>query len=264
VPLIAERSRPAHAASRGRRRGRRASRARRGTKAALAGHVARSTAWGPLLAGCLSGVALTVALRAAAGPSEIQLLGGGIRASFVPVMAGLAFVLHDPHRLLTGALPARAWWTPALRLGLVLPVVGLSCAIQMLLGGRALAAGLRAAGQPPAPLPWPALTGELAAWCLLALALSAGLGRTRWHDIAGVAAALGAMALIGLTGLVPFHLLPAAITGMSSAQHRQWVTACQFWVAAGVIGAAIIGWAAGDPWRRIRPRTRAATGSVGI
>jgi hypothetical protein len=260
VPLIAERRVPAHAASRGRRRG---NGARQGSRAALAGHVARSTAWGPLLAGCLAGVALTAALRAAAGQSEIQLLGGGIRVSFVPVMAGLAFVLPDPHRPLTGALPARAWRTAAMRLGLVLPVVALSCAIQLLLADRALAAGLRAGGQPPAPLPWPALTVELAAWCLLALALSAGLGRTRWHDIAGVAAALGATALVGLTGLVPFHLLPAAITGLSSAEHRQWVAACQFWVAAGVIGAVIIGWAAGDPWRRIRLRTRAATGSAG-
>ena len=252
---------PAHAAS-GRRRRRRGKSSGRGIMAALAGHMVRMTAWGPVLAGCLAGVAVTAALRAVAGQSEIQLLGAGIRASFVPVMAGLAFVLHDPHRPLTGTLPARAWRTTALRLGLVLPVVGLSCAIQMLLAGRALAAGLRAAGQAPVPLPWLALTGEFAAWCLLAVALSAALGRTRWHDIAGIAAALGALALIGVTGLVPLHLLPAAITDMTSAQHRQWITACQFWVAAGVIGATIIGWAAGDPWRRIRPRTGAAAGSA--
>lgn len=73
----------------------------------LAWHVAGLMPWGPLLAGCLTGIGVTAALRIFAGPIETPVdLGAGVRASFVPVVAGLAFLLHDPCRQLTGALPA--------------------------------------------------------------------------------------------------------------------------------------------------------------
>jgi hypothetical protein len=218
-------------------------------------HVAGITAWGPLLAGCLTGIGVVVTLRIFAGPIETPpSLGIGIRASFVPVIAGLAFLLHDPHRQLTAALPARAWLTPALRVAMALPVLGLGCAVQLLVAGRALAADLQAAGKPPAALPWLALAAELIAWCALALALAAGLERTRWHDLAGIVAAIGAMAVVGALALVPLHLLPATIADMTTAQQRQWAWAWQLWAAAAAAAAVIAGWAAGDPWRRIARR----------
>jgi hypothetical protein len=218
----------------------------------LAWHVAGLMPWGPLLAGCLTGIGLTLALRIFAGPIETPVaLGAGLRASFVPVIAGLAFLLNDPYRQLTGALPTRAWVTPAIRVALALPVLSLSSVIQLQVAARALAADLRAAGQPAAALPWVALMAELAAWCALALTLAAGLERTRWRDLAGFAAAALALAVIGSLAVLPLHLLPAAITAMTSAQQHRWTAAWRLWVAAGGAAALIGGWAAGDPWRRV-------------
>jgi hypothetical protein len=216
--------------------------------------------WGPLLAGCVTGIGVTVALRIFAGPIEMPVeLGAGIRASFVPVIAGLAFLVHDPHRQLTGALPARAWLTPAIRVALALPVLAVSGVIQLQVAARALAADLHGAGQPAAGLPWVALTAEFATWCVLALALAAGLERTRWRDLAGLAAAALALAVIGASALIPLHLLPAAIIGMTRSQKNHWTTAWRLWVATGVAAALVAGWAAGDPWRRVRlPRYPAA------
>jgi hypothetical protein len=209
--------------------------------------------WGALLAGCLTGLGVTTALRIFAGPTETPVdLGGGVRASFVPVIAGLAFVLHDPHRQLTGALPARAWLTPAIRVALAVPVLALTGAIQLQLAARALAVDLPATAQPAPELPWVALTTELAAWCALALALAAGFERTRWRELAGVVAALGALVVAGALALLPLHMLPTAITDMTSAQARQWTAAWRLWAAAGGAAALIAAWAAGDPWHRVR------------
>jgi hypothetical protein len=216
--------------------------------------------WGPLLAGCLTGIAVTVALRIGAGPTESPAdLGVGIRASYVPVVAGLAFLLHNPHRQLTGALPARPWLPAAIRVAMALPVLALSGMIQLQIAAHALAADLHAAGQ-PAALPWIALTAELAAWCALALALAAGFERTRWHDLAGFLAAVAALAVVGSLAVLPLHLLPTAITGMTAAQQHQWAAAWQLWAAAGAAGILLAGWAAGDPWRRVRLPRRPVPG----
>jgi hypothetical protein len=198
-----------------------------------------------------------VALLIFSGPIETPPdLATGVRASFVPVLASLAFLLHDPQRQLTGALPARPWRMPVLRVVIALPVLGLTGLAQMLVAGRALADDLRAAGQPAASLPWLALVIELVAWCPLALALSAGLGRTRWQDLAGIAAAVGGMAVIGVAALLPLHLTPAAIVAMTTAQHRQWVIAGRVWAVAvaAAVCAAAAWWASGDPWRRVPTR----------
>jgi len=226
---------------------------RRCAKAALTGHVARLTPWGPLLAGCLAGIGVTLALRIFAGQSEsAAALGVGVRASFLPLTAGVAFLLHDPARQLTGALPARAWLTPAMRAGLALLVLCGSCTLQFAVAAGALAVDLRAAGQPSAGLPWLALAGELAAWCAVALALAAGLERTRWQNLAGVIAAMGAMAMVGALARAPFHLFSATIADMTRAQQQQWTLAWQLWVAAGIAAGCAAAWAVGDPWRRAR------------
>jgi hypothetical protein len=217
-------------------------------------HVARTTAWVPLLAGCITGCAVAAALLALARAGESPAaLGVGIRVSFIPVIAGVAFLLRDPGRLLITTLPARAWLTPALRVGMAVPVLAASCAAQLRLAADALAADVRA----PAALPWVALAGELAAWCAATLALAAALERTRWQDLAGLIAALGAMATVAASALRPLHLLTATITGMTSAQQRQWTTAWQFWALTLAIATAGACWAAGDPWWRLpRPAKR--------
>lgn len=227
-----------------------------GSRTAYAGHVIRQMAWGPLLAGCLAGLGLTWALLVLAGATQTpQELAVGVRVGFLLVVVGLAFLLQDQGRQLTGALPARAWKVPVTRIAIALPVAGLTGVIQLLVAGHALAADQAATRMPRAPLPWLALATELAAWSVLALALAAALERTRWRDLAGMAAAAGTMAVVGVVDLVPLHLLPGVMTGMTTAQHRHWMHAWLTWLAVAVLALVMAGWASGDQWHRISVHT---------
>jgi hypothetical protein len=225
---------------------------------ALAGPVARTMPWGPLLAGCGTGICVGLAVALFRGLSQSPpAIAAGVRASFVPVVTGLAFLLHDPHRQLTVALPVRAWLPSAVRVALALPVLGATSGAELYLAARALAADLRGMGAGPAGLPWIALAAELAAWCLLALAAAAVVARTRWHDLGGVVAALSAIAVLAFLGLAPLHLLPTAFIGMTAAQRHAWTLAWQLWAVVAVAAAALATWASRDPWRRARLRPAA-------
>jgi hypothetical protein len=230
---------------------------------ALARPVARIMPWGALLAGC--GVAVCVGLAMALFRGPLQSPPGvllGLRASFVPVMTGLAFLLHDPHRQLTAALPVRAWLTPAVRVALALPALCATACAEFVLAARALAADPSRPGAGPAALPWTPLAAELAAWCLLALAAAALTARTRWHDVGGVVAALGALATLAVLALAPLHLLPTAFTGMTAAERQAWTLAWRLWLVVAVLAAALAAWASRDPWlrTRLRPVARAGRG----
>jgi hypothetical protein len=144
---------------------------------------------------------------------------------------------------------------------MALPILTLSATTQLQIAARALSADLHVAGQHAvAALPWIALTAESAAWCTLALALAAGFERTRWHDLAGVLAAVVALGVVGVLAMLPLHLMPTAITAMTGAQQRQWAAAWRLWAAVGTAGVLTAGWAAGDPWRRVRLRWRPGAG----
>ena len=230
---------------------------------ALAGPVARTMPWGPLVAGCGTGICVAQAMALFRGP--LQSPPGvvlGLRASFVPVMTGLAFLLHDGHRQLTGALPVRAWLTSAVRAALALPLLCATAGAELVLAARALAADPRRPGAGPVALPWTALAAELAAWCLLALAAAALTARTRWHDVGGVVAALGALATLAVLALAPLHLLPTAFTGMTAAERQAWTLAWRLWLVVAVLAAALAAWASRDPWlrTRLRPVARAGRG----
>jgi hypothetical protein len=215
--------------------------------------------WGPLIAGCCAGVCVSAALaRLARTLPDPSALASGARLAFVPVVAGVAFLLHDPHGQLTRVLPARAWLTSAVRLALALPVLAGAWWAQLSLDGAALTTYLHQAGQRPA-LPWLGLTAELAAGCALALAAAALVGRGRWQDLGGAVAAPAALAALAVLVLVPLHLLPAALAGMSVAQHHAWIAAGRRWGVVAVAAAALACWASRDPWRRLS-RRRVTTG----
>jgi hypothetical protein len=221
--------------------------------AALAGHVAATMPWVPLLAGCCAGTGLTAALALLAGSLQQPLaLGIFIRAAFVPVLAAAAFLPADPVRQLTGALPARAWLTPAMRLALALPVLAGTCWAELRLAGLAFAADLRVAGVHPQPLPAAGLAAELAGCCAIALAVAALVARGRWHDLGGALAAPAAVAVLAALALLPVHLLPAGMVGLTRHQQHAWAGAARGWLAVTVIAFAVACWAARDPWRRWR------------
>jgi hypothetical protein len=228
------------------------------TPVALVSHIARTMPWGALLAGCGAGICicLAVALFRGAGQQSADIVLG-IRGGFVPVMAGIAFLLHDPYRQLAAASPAPAWLTSAVRVALALPVLTVTCWVQLHLAGRALGADLRAAagrgpGAEAASLPWIALAGEFTAWCGLALAAAAVLARTRWQDLGGVAAALCALAMLAIFGLAPLHALPAQFADMTKPDQHAWTMAWRLWAAVTPAALALAAWASRDPWLRMR------------
>ena len=98
--------------------------------APLAGHLALGTPWVPLLAGCCAGTGLSLAMDFTARTQDPRLVATLVRASFVPVLAGLAFVLQDRHWLLSASLPVPGWIATAMRAGLVLPFLAVTCWLQ--------------------------------------------------------------------------------------------------------------------------------------
>ncbi|HEV2370583.1 MAG TPA: hypothetical protein VGS19_00310 [Streptosporangiaceae bacterium] len=235
----------------------------------LARHVLPTLPWGPLLAGCGAGTLAGLATARLAGPLQHPAaVLTGVRAAFVPVVTGLAFLLHDPNRQLTGALPVPAWLIPTLRVTAVLPVLGLVCWLQLHLGAVALSADLRGTGAAAPGLPTLAMAGEFAAMCSVALAASAAVARTRWQELGGAAAAPGAIAVLGSLAVAPLGLLPTQFTGMTAAQRHAWARAWHEWALIGALALALAWWSARDPWHRVgvlRKRTvPARTSSLAV
>jgi hypothetical protein len=215
-----------------------------------------------LLASCATGLGVSLAAHQFAAPFQPQpsvLLT--IRAAFVPVAAGAAFLAANPHRNLTTSLPAPTWVTTAAHLVMALPLISLTGFIQLQLAAAELRGGGRAAGGTPA-LPWAALATELVAWLAFSLAVAALVARTRWNDLGGALAAPAALGCIALLAVSPLRLFPAAFTGLTPAQHSAWLHAEWAWWALGQAAALTACWASRDPWHRLRPeprRRRAAT-----
>ncbi len=234
--------------------GARHGRHRRGSPVlALAGHVARTMPWRPLIAGTGTGLALSVLIARLASAAEPQAeLVTSVRLAFLPTLAGLGFLLHDEHRQLAGALPVPTWVIPALRLSLALPTAGLSCWLQFGLVARAVAQG--EAG----PLPVLPLGTEFAGCCAVVLAVAAAAERGRWQDLGGAVAVPAALALLAVLALPPLRLLPAPYAGLTTAQHTAWLRAWLAWAMLGVAAALLAAWFSRDPWHRIGRRSRAA------
>jgi hypothetical protein len=198
--------------------------------------------WVPLLAGCCAGIVATGVLALfARGLAQPSVLGTWTRAAFVPVVAGVAFLLHDPYRQLAGALPVRAWLTTALRVALALPLLAGTCGAELWLADAAsrleggLAAGFAAE-----------LAVEFAAAATIALAAAAAVARGRWHDLGGALAAPGALAALALLVLLAphlqrQHLLPSRLLTPQLPPSLLAAAA-----------AALVCWASRDPWRRLR------------
>jgi hypothetical protein len=230
---------------------------------AVAPHVARAMPWGTLLSGCLLGVAVSGTGHQLASPyasPSATLLT--VRASFIPVAAGLAFLVRDPQRTLTSALPVRAWLTTAIRALLAVPVVAVASGAGMFLASsdihRELGPAAAAAGN-PVPL---ALAAEVAAWAAVALALAMVAARTRWADLGGAVAAPAALAVIGLLLWRVPGLAPSPGISSSGGQ-PDWGTADAAWLAAACLAAVVACLASRDPWRRLplaagpsRPQSR--------
>jgi hypothetical protein len=207
--------------------------------------------WAALVAGCAAGAAVSMLLVVSARFQRPDLVLTIVRMSFLPVLAGLAFLPHDRHRQLSGALPTPAWLIAVLRTCLMLPLVIGTCYLQLSLGDRALARSLAGTGQHGA-LPALSLGLELGGACAVALAMAAMAERSRWHDVAGVIAAVCTLAVLAVLAASPLRLLPAAFIDLAAAQRHDWLRAGLLWALIGAAAAAVAAWSSRDPWRRVR------------
>jgi hypothetical protein len=218
--------------------------------APLAGHLALGTPWVPLLAGCCAGTGLSLAMDFTARTQDPRLVATLVRASFVPVLAGLAFVLQDRHWLLSASLPVPGWIATAMRAGLVLPFLAVTCWLQLSLADRTLAK-IRAGGTLPAL----AIGAEFAGACAITLAAAAVVQRSRWHDLGGALALPLAFIVLAALAFGPLRPLPTQI--MTTGTWPQgWVRTTVLAAVLAVVAAAATAWSGRDRWRRLGPVAR--------
>lgn len=184
--------------------------------------------------GLLSAGSLRLPSGAGQGPSEgtavlrlVALVGG----------LGLAFLLDDPARDTTSAVPVRRPVRTGLRLALIAPLAALWWGAALLLVPGPV--------RPPAG----ALTLEAAAVAAAALALAAL--SVRWCAEPGPGAAT-ALALLVLA--VAALLAPHRWSLLPDPADPNWAVAHHWW--AGVLGAAAATWAACQPEPLARRRRR--------
>jgi hypothetical protein len=190
---------------------------------ALTRHVIRAMSWAPLLGGCLAGLALLTFLAYVADRSHSPLDQAQVRLTFVPALAGLAFVARTPVRPLAVAAPTPAWVTPAIQLLLAGPVLAATVAIQL---------GLMAHTSPrgatlPAIYP---LLAQLTGWAALV--------------VTGAVAGPVGLAVIAAGWFTPGLsrlLVPPAATGRAATVSWYLITAA---------GLVLTRAALRDPWHR--------------
>ncbi len=188
--------------------------------------------WGVLITACAVGLGISLAVHEF--PSPLQSASGvtlAIHASFFPAVAAVAFLAYDPHRNLTAALPAPAWFTAAAHTVMALPVIGVTAYLQLELTTTKIAS--LSPDTVLADVRWPAQVAELVAWSAIAAAAASVVGRTRWRELGGAVAAPAALALIVLAS--------------AASPRPAWI----WWVVAATAGL-IAAWESRDPWLRLR------------
>ena len=212
-------------------------------------HIARMLPWATLLAGCLTSIALfTVLARVAVFEHNKSVLDqGAVRLCLLPAVAALAFVVRTQFRPLTLVTPVPAWVTSAGQLLLTVPVLVLTCWVQLLI--LALATGSHA---PPAD-PTYALAVQLLGWATLPVAAAACVARSRYADLGGAIAAPITFVLIAVAWYTPgidkFLVRPDALLHSVVAG----------WSAIAAVALTVTCLAMRDSWHRytrVRSRQR--------
>lgn len=206
---------------------------------ALARHVSRTMPWGPLLAGCLAGLVLLAVLAYVADHSRTPLDLAQVRVTFLPALAGLAFVARAPVRPLALAAPAPAWVTPAGQLLLAIPVLAATVAAQL---------GLVAHTNPPGhalPAIYP-LLAQLTGWAALVAAAAAICDRGRYADLGGAVAGPAGLVVIAAGWFTP------RVSGLLVAPPGTDLGAAVAWYVITAAALAVTASAQRDPWHRYR------------
>jgi hypothetical protein len=204
----------------------------------LARPVAQTMPWVTLLAGCLAGTLYLVLLdrlNRHSGPLDY----GGLRLAFLPAVAALAFVPRTPFRPLTQATPVPAWLAPAGHLLLAAPVLAVTCWAQADIIAHTIPQ--HTIGHPAHAYP---VIAQLTGWCAVTVAAAAWVGRSRYADLGGAAAAPVGFALIALAWYLP---LTARYLIQPPARPHEVTIA---WYATAGAASVLAGVAMTDRWHR--------------
>jgi hypothetical protein len=209
----------------------------------LARPIVRTMPWATLVTGCLAGVILLAVLARVADTSRWSLDQGAVRLTFLPAIAGLAFVVRDELRPLTQAAPVPAWLPVAGHLLLAVPVLAATCWVQLRITDHTVAAA--ALRHAPALCP---LIAELAGWSAVTVAVAACVGRSRYADLGGAVAVPVSFAAIALAWYLPVSA--RHLTQPPAAAHAVMVT----WYAIAAATLTVAGLALRDQWLRYSRR----------
>ncbi len=212
----------------------------------LARHTFATMPWVTLLAGCTSGTVVLALMAHFAGHSPLDQ--GTVRMTLLPVVGALAFVPHLHSRPLIQTTPVPTWVASAGQILLAVPVVALTCAIQLELMTSTVPA--QAAKHLPTVRP---LVAQFTAWSLLALAIAACCERTRYVALSGAIAA--PVTYIAIAAASFTRPLDRYLLSPPEAAHVVTVA----WYAIAAAALVFARFAGRDQWHRYTRRLRLPT-----
>jgi hypothetical protein len=206
---------------------------------ALIAPTIRAVPWAPVALALTTGLlvlsANLAAMNADGAHATAEEFLLWVRATMLCGALSVAFMLDDPAASMTESAPVPVWFRRVVRIALVLPAVAVWW-------GAVLVACAELA--PEVPLPAAALTLELAALAMTALALSAVCARWVPEGLGGAAAAPGR-----LLAFVVVASLPDSVALLTFPETPEWRASRYRWVAVLVIATAGLAAGSGDPAR---------------
>ncbi|TMK86725.1 MAG: hypothetical protein E6G44_02335 [Actinobacteria bacterium] len=219
---------------------------RRGARVEHVGELLRPTIramrWTPpLTAACLAFVQVFVQTRDVCPPSapcvgpEVRVLA--LRIAAILLALGTSFILDDPTEDTTAHLPTPLWLRRAVRVGLAAPLLAVTWALLVPLAMRS--------SVDPRPFPTGALTLELAALTIWALAVSASSARFVPEGMGGVAAGPILLGLVAAANYLPRRMALFVL----DPQDPRWQGAHDLWRLVLFAAIATLLVASRDPGR---------------
>lgn len=186
----------------------------------------RALPWRPIAAGGGLGLALISLPVVFSAPVDLDIQVKLMRLAALAGALGATFLLDEPSRSITCAVPTSRLLRHGLRAMLVLPAAALWWVMTLSIAWYGTQEGLRGI------LPLPSLTVEAAALLAVAVALSATTPRFRDSAVGGPTAAA---ALLGLIAVL--WMLPESVTLLVWPDDPRWAQAHVAW--AGLLLIAV-------------------------
>jgi hypothetical protein len=199
--------------------------------------------WGTVLAGCLAGTVYLAIVAHAAEASGWLLGQGDVRLAFLPAVAAMAFIVRVPFRPLIQTVPVPAWVGPAGHLLLAVPILAVTCWVQLRIMTWTIPSHV--IGHPPAVYP---LIAQLTGWCAIAIIAAACVGRSRSADLGGAVAAPVSFAVIALAWYAP--ITSRVLTGPPATPPGVTIA----WYATATAASVLTCAAMRDQWHRYSRR----------